>query len=84
MMAGFGDVFGEFLRETILHTACLRFEVARLKGQPRDEALDRSVAFIESFESVLEMLEREGVSREAFKRDVRGAVERAVEGETRL
>ena len=82
-MVKFGDVFGEFMRETILHIACLRFEVARLKGWPKGEALDHSVSFIGSFESVLEMIEAEGVSRKAFVRDVREAVKEVVEGETR-
>ena len=82
-MVKFGDVFGEFMRETILHIACLRFEVARLKGWSKDEALDNSVSFIGSFESVFEMIEAEGVSRKAFVRDVREAVKEVVEGETR-
>ena len=43
-MASFTDLFGEFLRETLVQLAYLHYEVARLKGRTHEEALQASQA----------------------------------------
>ena len=75
MASPIGDIFGEFMRETLLQTAYLRYEVARLKGLSRDKALSSSVAFMDqNFDFIHSMTEEHGLPWQTLEADLRDKI----------